>query len=142
MAHFAKIVDGRVETVVVVDNEFEERGEEYLHGLGLEGRWIKTSFNTRGNVHLDPETLEPDGGVPLRYNFATPDGFYDEAADAFYDLAPFDSWQLDENFVWQPPHLPPADGQIWVWNEEALDWQVSDISSVVYEDGEPDYEVE
>jgi hypothetical protein len=48
MAHFAKIVDGIVENVVVVDNEHEAEGEDYLHSLGLEGTWIQTSYN--GNI--------------------------------------------------------------------------------------------
>jgi len=45
MAHFAKIEDGIVTNVVVVDNEHEENGEEYLNSLGLEGRWVQTSYN-------------------------------------------------------------------------------------------------
>ncbi len=45
MAHFAKIEDGIVTQVVVVDNEHEADGEAYLNGLGLEGRWIQTSYN-------------------------------------------------------------------------------------------------
>jgi hypothetical protein len=45
MAHFAKIEEGIVTQVVVVDNEHEEYGEEYLNSLGLEGQWIQTSYN-------------------------------------------------------------------------------------------------
>lgn len=45
MAHFAKIENGIVTTVVVVDNEHESYGEEYLNDLGLDGTWIKTSYN-------------------------------------------------------------------------------------------------
>lgn len=45
MAHFAKIEDGIVTNVVVVDNEHEQDGEEYLNSLGLEGRWVQTSYN-------------------------------------------------------------------------------------------------
>jgi hypothetical protein len=45
VAHFAKIEDGIVTQVVVVDNEHEADGEAYLNGLGLEGRWIQTSYN-------------------------------------------------------------------------------------------------
>jgi len=48
MAHFAKIENGIVTTVVVVDNEHEANGQEYLNGLGLEGTWIQTSYN--GNI--------------------------------------------------------------------------------------------
>jgi hypothetical protein len=45
MAHFAKVVNGIVENVVVVDNEHETYGEEYLNDLGLDGTWVQTSYN-------------------------------------------------------------------------------------------------
>jgi len=45
MAHFAKIENGIVTNVVVVANEHEEYGQEYLNSLGLEGTWIQTSYN-------------------------------------------------------------------------------------------------
>ena len=45
MAHFAKIENNVVTQVVVVDNQHEEYGEQYLNDLGLSGRWIQTSYN-------------------------------------------------------------------------------------------------
>lgn len=45
MAHFAKIENGTVTAVVVVDNEHETYGEQYLNDLGLEGKWVQTSYN-------------------------------------------------------------------------------------------------
>lgn len=45
MAHFAKIEDGRVTQVVVVDNSEELRGEEFLNSIGLTGVWVQTSYN-------------------------------------------------------------------------------------------------
>ena len=45
MAHFAKIEDGIVTNVVVVDNEHEAYGEAYLNSLGLDGTWAQTSYN-------------------------------------------------------------------------------------------------
>jgi hypothetical protein len=45
MAHFAKIENGIVTEVLVVDNQYESNGQEYLNGLGLEGIWIQTSYN-------------------------------------------------------------------------------------------------
>jgi hypothetical protein len=45
MAHFAKIENGIVTEVVVVDNQHEEYGEQYLNNLGLTGRWAQTSYN-------------------------------------------------------------------------------------------------
>jgi hypothetical protein len=46
MAHFAKIENGLVTNVVVVDNEHESDGEAYLNSLGLEGQWVQTSYNS------------------------------------------------------------------------------------------------
>lgn len=54
MAHFAKIVDGIVETVIVVANsdcgneEFpasEPIGQAFLASIGVEGEWKQTSYN-------------------------------------------------------------------------------------------------
>jgi hypothetical protein len=45
MAHFAKVENGIVTNVVVVDNEHEAYGEEYLNDLGLDGTWVQTSYN-------------------------------------------------------------------------------------------------
>jgi hypothetical protein len=45
MAHFAKVENGLVTQVVVVDNEHETYGSDYLNSLGLEGTWIQTSYN-------------------------------------------------------------------------------------------------
>jgi hypothetical protein len=46
MAHFAEIdSDNKVVRVVVVPNEFEHRGNEYLNELGVTGTWVQTSYN-------------------------------------------------------------------------------------------------
>ena len=46
MAHFARIDENNIVVeVLVVPDEQEHRGEEYLNELGLEGRWIQTSYN-------------------------------------------------------------------------------------------------
>ena len=47
MAHFAEIdKDGTVLRVLVVPNEQEERGQDFLaKDLGLGGTWIQTSYN-------------------------------------------------------------------------------------------------
>jgi hypothetical protein len=59
MAHFAKVVNGIVEQVIVVSNEdcaggelpeSQLAGETFIHSLGLEGNWVQTSYhgNFRG----------------------------------------------------------------------------------------------
>jgi hypothetical protein len=49
MAHFAQVNEENVVTaVVVVPDEQEHRGEEFLKDdLGLGGRWVQTSYNHR-----------------------------------------------------------------------------------------------
>jgi hypothetical protein len=53
MAHAARIEDGIVREVIVVpDNldatESDAAIEAYIHGIGLTGKWIRTSYN--GNI--------------------------------------------------------------------------------------------
>ena len=105
MAHFAKVEEGLVRSVLVVPDEHEGDGEAYLNGLGLEGRWIQTSYNTRGNVHYGADG-EPDGGVPVRYNYAGIGFAYDEVRDAFI-----------------PPEPDAEDGGLWVLDDATLTWQ-------------------
>lgn len=45
MAHFAKIENSIVTQVLVVPDEVENNGNEYLNNLGLVGDWIQTSYN-------------------------------------------------------------------------------------------------
>ena len=66
MAHFAKIEEGIVTQVVVVDNEHEADGEAYLNSLGLDGTWVQTSYN--GNI---------------RGKYAAIGDSYDSVADVF-----------------------------------------------------------
>lgn len=71
MAHFARIEnDNTVSQVVVVDNEMEYRGQEFLAiDLGLGGRWIQTSYNAnfRGKYAAIGDTYDEINDV-----FVTP----------------------------------------------------------------------
>jgi hypothetical protein len=73
MAHFAKVGDDNIVTqVVVVANEIEDRGEEFLsQDLGLGGRWVQTSYNNN-----------------FRGIFAAIGYWYDEANDVFVAPVP------------------------------------------------------
>lgn len=68
MAHYAELSDKKIVTrVLVVPDEQEHRGQEYLaNDLGLGGRWIQTSYN--GNI---------------RGKFAGIGDLYDPVADVF-----------------------------------------------------------
>ena len=123
MAHFAEInADNIVLRVLVVHNDYEHRGAEFLSDdLGLGGTWVQTSYNTRGNDHLG-EDGEPDGGTPIGYNFAGIGFHYDSDDGAFYSPQKWRSWSLDENYVWQAPTPHPDDGDIYLWDEDTTSW--------------------
>jgi hypothetical protein len=53
MAHAARIEDGIVREVIVVPDDLDATEsdaaiEAYIHGIGLSGKWIRTSYN--GNI--------------------------------------------------------------------------------------------
>ena len=113
MAHFAKVVDGIVDRVIVAEQDFIDTQE---------GTWVQTSYNTRGGVHLGQD-LEPDGGVALRKNFAGIGFTYDSIRDAFYEPKPYPSWVLDEDTCWwNAPVDYPTDGKFYEWDEENVQW--------------------
>lgn len=120
MSHFAKIVDGIVDQVIVAEQDFVDT---------LDGEWVQTSFNTRGGKHYDPETGAEDDIAPLRKNFANVGDVYDATRDAFYEPQPYPSWSLNETTcMWESP-VPHPDSTIeaYVWDEEGQAWlQITD----------------
>jgi hypothetical protein len=122
MAHFAKVVDGIVDQVIVAEPEFFNNFVD-----SSPGQWIQTSYNTLGGVHYDPETKEPsaDQSKALRKNYAGRGYSYDAERDAFIPTKPFESWILNEtSCLWEPPVAIPDDGQRYVWNETEQRWDL------------------
>lgn len=120
MAHFANIETENgvqiVKNVLVIPNEQEHRGQEYLNELGLPGTWIQCSYNTRGGKHLT-------GGTPLRMNYPYPGSVYDPVKDAFILPKKYPSWILDElTCLWIAPVPYPSDKKPYVWNEGIVNW--------------------
>jgi hypothetical protein len=114
MSHFARIKDGLVTEVIVIEQDMIDTG---LWGLPQE--WIQTSYNTHAGVHTQ-------GGTPLRKNYAGVGYSYDEALDAFIPPKPFDSWILDETTChWKAPVECPQDDNRYIWNEQDLLWERS-----------------
>lgn len=87
MAHFAEIDNNNtVLRVLVVPNEQEHRGQEYLsNDIGLGGNWVQTSYN--GNI---------------RFNYAGIGYIYDPIDDAFIPPMPceHDELELNEKKQW------------------------------------------
>ena len=87
----------------------------------------RTSYNTRGGVHYDPETNEPsaDQSKAFRKNYAGIGYTYDESRDAFIPPQPYPSWTLnEESCLWESPVAYPTDGEMYTWNEETQTWDL------------------
>ena len=132
MAHYAFLDSDNIVTAVIVGREENEivdgvtDWEEYYAGVKGQ-RCVRTSYNTRGGVHYDPETGEPseDQTKALRFNYAGIGASYDEARDAFIYSKPYDSWVLNEDTcLWDAPIPYPTDGESYTWDEDAGDWVV------------------
>jgi hypothetical protein len=119
MAYFAEISDNNtvLRVLAVADNQ-EHRGQEFLaEDLGLNGRWIQTSYNTYGGVHKL-------GGTPLRKNYAGFDYIYDEERDAFIPPKPSSKWILnEETCLWESPIPYPEDDKGYTWNDNKGEWE-------------------
>jgi hypothetical protein len=121
MAHFAKVVDGTVTQVIVAEPEFFETFVD-----SSPGEWIQTSYNTKGGVHYNPETVEPsnDQTKALRKNYASIGYTYDRIKDAFISPKPYSKWILnDETCLWEPPVAMPNDGLEYGWNDDEGIWE-------------------
>jgi hypothetical protein len=119
MGHFAKVVDEIVSQVIVAEPDFFDTFVD-----SSPGRWIQTSYNTRGNVHYLPNSNEPSGQPALRGNYAGIGYIYDVVNDVFYAPQPFPSWTLSETtWLWAAPVAMPDDGKTYVWDEVTTSWK-------------------
>jgi hypothetical protein len=108
MAHFAEIVNGIVERVIVADNADWCRAN-------LGGEWVQTSYNTHGGVNSR-------GADALHKNYAGIGYTFDGVG--FAAPKPFASWTLDaDTYLWAAPTpMPVEEGKIFTWDEETLSW--------------------
>ena len=117
MSHFAKVENGTVTQVIVVEQEVLDTGL-----FGDPSLWVQTSYNTLGGVHVL-------GGTPLRKNYAGVGYTYDSERDAFIPPRIYNSWELnEETCLWEAPTTMPTDGKIYSWNEETFSWDEVDIT--------------
>jgi hypothetical protein len=107
MSHWAELDEtNKVIRVLVGDNN-DPNGDEGYQWLieNLGGNWVKTSYNSN-----------------IRYNYAGIGYTYDPIDDAFIAPKPFESWVLNEKFLWVAPIEYPIDGNFYEWNEETGTW--------------------
>jgi len=121
VAHYAKIEDGIVTQVIVVDNkdtadafgvEKEHIGAAFCERL-FGGTWMQTSYN--GNK---------------RKNYAGIGYTYNADLDAFVPPKPYASWVLNEETAqWNAPVPMPEDAgtgeppKMYSWDEDTVSWK-------------------
>ena len=111
MSHFAKVENGVVTQVIVIEQDVLNLGH-----WGDPASWDQTSYNTQGGQHLL-------GGTPLRKNYAGIGFTYDSVRDAFIPPKPFASWVLnEETCLWDAPTPMPTDGKMYTWDEPTTAW--------------------
>jgi hypothetical protein len=132
MAHYAKVQNNLVTTVIVAEAEFFNTFVDTTPG-----EWIQTSYNTRGGVHYNPTTGEPstDQSKALRKNYAGIGYTYDSELDAFIAPKPFASWTLDEETcLWNAPTPYPTDvgteqdPKRYIWDEATVAWVLVEVT--------------
>ena len=127
MSHFAKVENGIVTQVIVIEQDVVDTGL-----FGDPALWVQTSYNTLAGVHRL-------GGTPMRKNYAGIGYKYDAELDAFYAPQPFPSWTLNtDTCIWSAPVAMPIDDKMYSWDEETTSWlEVVGTTTGVIEGLEP-----
>lgn len=125
MAHYAQLDENNIVIEVITGNDETSSNELYWENWYTQETGIvhkKTSFNTKGGVHVE-------GKIPFRKNYAGVGYYYDSDRDAFIPPKPFPSWQLnEETCLWEPPFNPSDNEKLYRWNEEEYKWDEIDFN--------------
>ena len=123
MAHYSFIKDNIVIEVITgiaeddtstLPEKFDSWEEFYLTQRSEADQCLRTSYNTRGNEHLED-------GTPFRGNYAGIGFTYDPDNDVFYEPQPFESWTLNTTtWLWEAPITNPSDDDNFYWWDEDL----------------------
>ena len=101
MTHFAKVLNGVVEKVIIADTSFFDTFVD-----DSPGDWIQTYKDRSQRNHY--------AGVGYSY---------DKTKDAFIPPKPFSSWVLNEiTCRWEAPVAMPSDGKRYTWDEDTTSW--------------------
>ena len=119
MSHYAKVVDGVVETVIVAEADYIAT---------LEGTWVKTSYNMRGGVYYDPSTSGPvadqsivSGDAARQRKNYSGIGYRYDGTGFFNPVKPFNSWVFNNStYLWEAPVDRP--GHNFEWDEANTRW--------------------
>ena len=122
MPHFAKLDENNIVVFITVGSPDDEGKEDELTARTGDV-YKQTSYNTRGGIHYDPVTNEPDGKPAYRKNYAGLGWSYDYTRDAFIPPKPYNSWILNEDTCWWESPVPyPNDGKYYIWDEATVSW--------------------
>jgi len=140
MAHFARVKNSIVTSVIVIEPEVLETEGGWLcpntGEFAVKEEWIQTSYNTqegdykKGDTQQEKDSLRNAGGVEdvkarSRRNYAGVGFTYDSVLDAFLPPKQFNSWVLDtQKGVYIAPKPKPVDRGDYVWSEEDEDWVI------------------
>jgi hypothetical protein len=138
MAHYAELDNNNIVLRVIVvrtedtldenGNESETVANDFLHANGITGRFIRTSYNSRGNVHYIANSNEPSGQIAFRGNYAGMGYIYDSMNDVFIPSQPYPSWTIsyETNWVWTAPIPRPEINfnQNCNWDESTQTWLI------------------
>ena len=109
MAHYAFLDGSNIVTEVIVGIDetelIEGKSPEDWYAEFRGQQCVRTSYNRN-----------------IRYNYAGIGYSYDPLGDAFIPPKPFESWVLNEKFLWVAPIEYPTDGNRYEWNEETGTW--------------------
>ena len=120
MAHYAFLDENNIVTEVITGRNEDEVVDgvsdwETYYGEFRGQRCVRTSYNSN-----------------IRKQYAGVGYSYDELADVFICPNPFPSWTLNSEHNWEAPTPRPEDGNMYIWDEENLAWEM--VPNVVSED--------
>jgi hypothetical protein len=126
MAYYAFLDNLNVVTEVITGID-EDTGIDWEQRYGEMRNQVckRTSYNTHGGIHYDPQTGEPsqDQSKAFRKNYAGIGFTYDDVIDGFIPPKPYPSWLLNTNScLWEAPIPYPTDGNLYEWDEETQSW--------------------
>jgi hypothetical protein len=102
MAHYAKIIEGIVDKVIVANASYFDTFVD-----DTAGDWIETT---------------PDGSI--RKNYAGKGDTYDKTRDAFIPPKPYPSWSLNESTCnWETSVEKPDASKSYTWDEDTTSWK-------------------
>lgn len=127
MAHYAFLDDNNIVTEVIVGKNETNFNWEQQYGMMRGQACKRTSYNTRGGIHYNPDTNLPseDQSQAFRKNYAAVGYLYDPVRDAFIPPKPeqYPSFVLNEqSCLWEAPISMPTEEGPWDWDEQNQQW--------------------